>query len=134
MTAHISAIGRLGADPETRQAGSSSVTTFSLATTEGFGDRENTTWWRVEVWGKRGEAAAKHLKKGKPVFVSGEPCVRRYDKQDGGVGYSPEIKNASWAFVPKSSEDSQQGGYGQKPAPSYGAQSSGYDHKSDLPF
>ena len=75
------------------------------------------------------------LRKGKPVFVSGEPCVRRYDRQDGGIGYSPEIKNASWSFVPKSTEDSQQGGYTpQTPAPTYDSQSGGYDHKSDLPF
>ena len=54
-------IGNLGADPELRQAGSSPVCNFRIATTEVWnskqsGERqERTEWHRIVVWGKSAE-------------------------------------------------------------------------------
>lgn len=64
--------GNLGRDAETRQAGDSTVTGFSVAVKSGWGDRERTVWVDVSVWGKRGEAIEPYLKKGGQVAVTGE--------------------------------------------------------------
>src|SRR5208283_5052427 len=54
-------IGNLGRDPETRFTNSgTSVTNFSIATTEQFADKagarqERTEWHNIIVWGKQGE-------------------------------------------------------------------------------
>jgi single-strand DNA-binding protein len=82
-------IGNLGRDPETRFTNSgSSVTNFSIATTESFADKagarqERTEWHNIVVWGKQGEACAQYLKKGSPVYVEGRITYREYEAKDG---------------------------------------------------
>lgn len=108
----ITIVGNLGADPESRQAGTSSVVELRVAVTTGFGQREVTTWYRASIWGKPGENAMKMLKKGTSVAISGEFFVREYGKKDGSIGYSPEIGNARWAFAgPKGDIGGGSGGY-----------------------
>jgi single-strand DNA-binding protein len=96
--------GHLGSEPETRDAGSSKVTSFSVAVNTGFGERKNCTWYRVSIWGKSGEKAAQYLAKGDAVTVSGEPCNREYEK-DGEKRFSLEVNNARWDFAGGKSED-----------------------------
>ena len=82
-------IGNLGRDPETRFTNSgSSVTSFSIATTESFADKsgtrqERTEWHNITVWGKQGEACAQYLKKGSSVYIEGRITYREYEAKDG---------------------------------------------------
>ena len=82
-------IGNLGRDPETRFTNSgSSVTSFSIATTEPFADKagtrqERTEWHNIMVWGKQGETCAQYLKKGSSVYIEGRITYREYEAKDG---------------------------------------------------
>jgi single-strand DNA-binding protein len=82
-------IGNLGRDPETRFTNSgSSVTNFSIATTDTFADKtgarqERTDWHNIIVWGKQGETCAQYLKKGSAVYVEGRISYREYEAKDG---------------------------------------------------
>ncbi|HEY6299036.1 MAG TPA: single-stranded DNA-binding protein [Candidatus Binatus sp.] len=82
-------IGNLGRDPETRFTNSgSSVTSFSIATTESFADKsgtrqERTEWHNITVWGKQGEACAQYLKKGSSAYIEGRISYREYEAKDG---------------------------------------------------
>jgi len=134
MPAFISITGRLAADPETRTAGSSTVTTLVIPVDTGWGDRKETTWWRASLWGKRGEKAAEYLRKGAWVSVSGAAKVREYEGKNG-KGFSAECDAQDWSFVGNKSDNQQgQGGdqsYGSSaaspaPAPAYAT--------SDIPF
>jgi len=95
--------GHLGKDPTTRAAGTDSVTTFSVAVTrtwkQGGEKRETTTWWRCQVWGRRGQTAATYLRKGSSVIVQGTPELREYEDQDRVKRYSLELLNADWSFA-----------------------------------
>lgn len=71
--------GYLAADPEIRTAGSSDVLKLRIPEKVGFGDRETTNWFSVDVWGKPGQALSKILKKGSYVSVAGELTVREYE-------------------------------------------------------
>ena len=101
MPASITLVGRLFHKPETKQAGSSTITKAKVPCDVGFGDKKTTTWWTIEVWGVSGQRLAQYTDKGDVVMFSGEPSVREYTKQDGTKGFSAEIKNASWGFTPK---------------------------------
>lgn len=97
--------GNLGGNPEMKyMSDGTAVTNFSLATREygGKGDDgeslNNTYWWRITVWGKRGEAANQYLVKGQKVTVRGRMkgdnetgSPRIYARQDGTSGTSFEI-------------------------------------------
>lgn len=82
-------IGNLGRDPETRFTNSgSSVTNFSLATTDSFNDKsgarqDRTEWHNIIVWGKQGENCAQYLKKGRSVYIEGRISYREYEAKDG---------------------------------------------------
>ena len=63
-------VGNLGTDPEMRYtAAGQAVTNFSVATnrryTSSDGNQvDETTWFRVSVWGKQAETTNQYLKKG----------------------------------------------------------------------
>lgn len=64
--------GCLGKDPEVRVTGSGhKVTSFSLASSIGSGEKKTTVWWRVCYWGERFDKLLPYLKKGTWVTVNG---------------------------------------------------------------
>lgn len=71
--------GRVGGDPETRAAGTSNVTSFSVAVDQGWGDKKQTNWFRVSIWGDRGSKLASHIAKGNKIAVTGELEVTDYN-------------------------------------------------------
>ncbi len=88
--------GRLGKDPEVRQAGSSKVANFSIAVGEQWRDRqtqekkEKTTWVNIVVWGPQAEMVEKYLAKGTFLRVTGKLQTRQYE-QDGQTRYATEV-------------------------------------------
>lgn len=77
---NITIAGRLGRDAELRNTqGGDSVLGFTVAVDYRAGREKATNWWRVSLWGKRGEALAQYLTKGATVAVSGEFGLTEYD-------------------------------------------------------
>jgi len=82
-------MGNLTRDPELRYIPSGQgVTTFTVAVNRtylaGTGEKkEEVSFIRVVVWGKRAESCHEYLKKGSPVFVEGRLQSRSWDAPDG---------------------------------------------------
>ena len=96
-------IGHLGRDPEVRYtADGGAVVGFSMATSRKRKDEETTTWWRVSMFGKRGETLAKYLTKGDPVLVTGEPFLRDWTDKEGNARQSLELVANDFAFLGRS--------------------------------
>ncbi len=116
-------VGNLGKDPELRYTPSgTAVTTFSLATTERFKDREGnkqtkTEWHNIVAWRQLAEICGKFLHKGKQVYIEGKIQNRSYDDRDGNKRYISEVVMNEMQML-GSRDDNQQGGG------SYGGQSS----------
>jgi single-strand DNA-binding protein len=89
-------LGNLGADPELKVTqGGQAVLKLRLATTETYVDKssqkqERTEWHRVTVWGRRGEALGKFLRKGDLLFVEGRLQTSSYER-NGEKRYSTDI-------------------------------------------
>lgn len=99
-------IGNLGKEPETRYtAKGDPVTSFSVATSRKFGEKDETTWFRVSVWGKQAESCSKYLTKGSKVLVegrlrpdaSGNPTT--FQRKDGTTGASFEVTAENVRFL-----------------------------------
>jgi single-strand DNA-binding protein len=88
-------VGHVGSDAEVREAGSTKVMSFSLASnskTKVNGEwTETTTWVRISMFGDRVENLAKYVLKGGTVAVRGELSQRTYEK-DGVQRTSLELK------------------------------------------
>lgn len=74
----ITISGYLSKDAETRQVGDNTVTALNVPVKQGFGDKEQTNWYRVNVWGKRAEYAAK-ASKGDFTVASGTLTIGEYN-------------------------------------------------------
>jgi single-strand DNA-binding protein len=76
----ITIAGRVGRDAELRRTqGGDAVCGFTVAVDYRNGRDKATNWWRVSLWGKRGEALAPYLLKGVSVTVSGEFSLGEYE-------------------------------------------------------
>jgi len=91
-------IGNLGANPDIRALPSGqNVANFSLATTEGFTDRNGakqnrTDWHRIVAFGRLADTCERFLSKGRQVYVEGRLTARQYEAKDGtGKRYRTEI-------------------------------------------
>ena len=76
--------GRLTKDAEFRTlASGKALLSFDIAVNTGWGEYAKTTYVRVQQWGERGKNLVQHLKKGKPVAVSGSLSVNTWTGKDG---------------------------------------------------
>jgi single-strand DNA-binding protein len=104
-------VGNLGGDPEMKEVNGQSVTTFSLAVNRRWNNAQGqqvdeTTWFRVSVWGRRAEVANEYLTKGSKVLVEGrlKPDAetggpRLWTRQDGTPAASFEMTADNFSFV-----------------------------------
>lgn len=87
MYQKVMIIGNLGTDPELRYTPQGdAVTSFSVATNRKWTGKdgqpaEETTWFRISVWGSQAESCNQYLSKGRQVFVEGTLTP---DKETGG--------------------------------------------------
>ncbi len=125
--------GNLGSDAEIRDTKGGSVVSFRMASESLVKGEKTTTWVRVSLWGKRGEALLQHLVKGSKVAVVGELSLSEY-KKDGETKTSVEIRCFDVTLMGKPASAS--GGGGGRPAAS--APADDYDETgaadSDIPF
>lgn len=88
----VTAIGRIGQEPQYRETERAKVLTFSVATTERQKDgEEKTTWFNVVSFGDNGEFLSTNLAKGDRVAVTGRIELETYDKRDGTPGASLKV-------------------------------------------
>ena len=93
-------IGHLGSEPEMRFTPSGApVTSFSIATNYGYGERKETVWIKVTCWNKQAEFANQYGSKGSLARVEGEARMTSYDTKDGVTKYKLEITAQSVMFL-----------------------------------
>jgi single-strand DNA-binding protein len=95
-------VGRLGADPVSRETKSGlAVASFTVATSrKGKEEGEiQTQWHKVVAWGKQAEACSAYLKKGHSVFVEGTMRTHKYEGKDGNSRTAFEVHVDDISFL-----------------------------------
>ncbi|MEM8757268.1 MAG: single-stranded DNA-binding protein [Planctomycetota bacterium] len=106
-------MGNLTRDIEMRALPSgTNVASFGLAVNERYKDRDGTWQERAnfvdcEMFGARGEAMAKYLSKGSPVFVEGKLRLDQWQDREGNNRSKLKVVAESFEFI-----DSRGGGDG----------------------
>lgn len=101
----VQIIGNLGGDPELNETRSGkSVCNLSVATNRKYSDgqgntKEETTWFRVVVWGKQAENCARFLSKGRQVGVEGRLQTNEWEDNQGVKHRDKEIIAHSVHFL-----------------------------------
>ena len=123
--------GNLGSDCRTGNAGGTAVVNFSVAVKSGWGDKEQTIWIDVALWGKQAESGlVGYLTKGQQVAVTGELSTREHE----GKTYltvranSVDLVGGKSDSAPSPSQPVQQ----SNPAPASTPKADDFD--DDIPF
>ena len=140
-------IGHLGSDPILRQVGNSQVAAITVATSETWTDangqrQERTEWHSVSAWGKLADVCAKHLAKGRQVYVEGRIQSREYQDKEGQTRKVIEIKADQVVFLGPAPSGQSFGGSSKpsqskasKPASNgWGTNNKGVEDDDPIPF
>lgn len=98
-------VGNLGRDPEMRYTPQGTpVCSFSLATNERRKDKtgemqDQTTWFRITIWGRQAETASQYLTKGRPVYIEGRLRVEEWTDRDGKPRHTLEVTATDMQFI-----------------------------------
>ena len=108
-------VGNLGKDPELNYTPQgTAVCKLSVATSEKRRDKSGemqdiTTWFRVTLWEKRAETAAKYLQKGTSVYIEGRLRVEEWADKDGKNRHTLEVHATEMQFLGSNSESQNSG-------------------------
>ncbi len=129
MYQRIVIVGNLGRDPEMRYTASGTpVANFPVATNRKWSDsdgnsQEETTWFRVSVFGRQAEVCNQYLQKGRQVLCDGEIRTSTYTDQNGVERSGWEVRANTIKFI---------GGQGDRgPVPEFDAHDSNDGGRSD---
>jgi single-strand DNA-binding protein len=106
MSNSFNFVGTVGKNAEVRHLPSGqAVLSVSVANHVGFGERRQTIWISVSLWGKRADSSLKNfLIPGQEVFVSGELTLREYQANDGTMKTSLDVNATTIDLVGKREE------------------------------
>ncbi len=114
-------VGNLGGDVvEKVTSGGTPMSSFSVATNRKYKDVDETTWFRVTVFGRQAETCAQYLSKGRQVLVEGrlrpdeDGNPRIWERNDGTQTASFEITADNVRFLSggTAERDSDNAGFG----------------------
>ncbi len=111
-------VGNLGNKPEQRDFNGRTVANFSVATNEGWTDsngqrQERTQWHRVAAWGKLGEICARHLDKGRKVYIEGRLSYRNTERDGQTIRYTDIIASTVHFLDSRGSSNDYSNDYGR---------------------
>lgn len=109
----VTILGKVGRDAEIKDAGTSKVARFSIATSEGGYKKTDGTdvpkvthWHNIQCWGKLAELAGKIVTKGTTVAITGKITYREYETKDGVKKSATEIIANDLVLCSGNTEDS----------------------------
>lgn len=129
-------IGNVGFSPEIRTfENGNKVANFSIATSEGWKDKESgekkevVDWHNIAVFGKLVEIVEKYIKKGQQLYIEGMIKTRSWEDKDGNKKYMTEVVLKDWGhkleIMGSKSENTNQQPSNETPPP---------QGEDDLPF
>lgn len=135
----ITLLGNVGSiDTKTFNNGCK-IVGISLATSKTWRDTSGTAhdeiqWHKVLIGGKLADIAERYVRKGDPLFVTGEMTYRQYNTKDGVTKTAAEVRTQSIQLLTKGGF--QQPGEQQPQSPSYQPAPAAPvdDPDGDLPF
>ena len=90
-------VGNVGSTPDQRAFSGGNVTSFSLATSESWKDKntgakqERTEWHKVSCFGRLADIAGEYLRQGSKVYIEGKIRTEKWQDKTGADRYTTKI-------------------------------------------
>lgn len=91
MLNKVVVIGNITKDIELKYVGEKAVANFDIAVNDGYGDKKNTYYFKIVVWGKTAETLVRYASKGSKISVLGKLTQRTYTANNGQKASIVEI-------------------------------------------
>ena len=105
---NITAVGRLGKDPELRTTQSGQeITSFSLAVNVYAKGEQQTVWLKCSIWGKRGETLRNYCQKGQQLTISGKLFEDEWLNKDGETVKDLSVDVQDFSLPPREQPQQQ---------------------------
>lgn len=131
----VTILGKLGADVELKDVNGTALAKFNVAQNVGYGDKKQTLWFSVSIWGAQAKSGfVDYLKKGQTVQVVGELSTREYNGKTYLEVRSYSCNLAGSAQTGGQQQQAPQQGYAPKATPQAAAGGGTSDLEDDLPF
>ena len=94
--------GNLTKDPELRYSSGNNPTAvcrFTIAVNDGYGEKRETSYIPIVVFGKSAESCDRYLRKGSKAAVTGRIKTGSYTKQDGTKVYTTDVIASNVEFI-----------------------------------
>lgn len=105
-------IGNLTKDPEYRVTtgqNQTAICNFSIAVNDGYGERQQTSYIPIVVFGKSADNCNRYLRKGSKIAVHGRIQTRSYTNRNNQKVYVTEVVASNVEFLTPKNEASQNG-------------------------
>lgn len=109
MSAIVTITGWIAAQPETKEGGKYTVSSFSIPVNRGYDDNQTTTWFRITAFGDYWAGRVEKLGKGDLVMVSGEIETKEYNEKVSVAVYPSFIRKIKGADGSKKEEKEERG-------------------------
>ncbi len=129
-------VGRVGKDPEIRNANGANVANLTMATSESYKDKttgdkkETTEWHNIILWRALADITAKYVHKGDLIYIEGKLRTRSWEK-DGVKRYTTEVVADNMTMLGSKSGSSSASSNG---SPAFVSDGPKDDSDSELPF
>jgi single-strand DNA-binding protein len=115
-------VGRLTSDPESKQLGNTTITTFSLAVSDFYNDKagnkqEDVSYIDIDAFAKKAELIRDHFKKGDHIFVEGRLKQNKWEDADGNKRSKLIVRLDNFEFYGgRKNDNSDENNADEKPA------------------
>ena len=108
---NVNLIGNLTKDPEVRYStgtDNTAICRFTLAVSDGYGEKQKTSFIPIVVFGKMGENCERFLKKGSKCGVTGRIQTGSFEGKNGKV-YTTDVIANNVEFLTKREQNEPEG-------------------------
>lgn len=99
----VTLVGNLTQDPILRSVNvggvNINVCNFNIAANQGYGERQKTTYFRINAWRGLADICAQNLTKGRQIFVEGSVSGNAYIGTDGKPYFNLEVQADNIIFL-----------------------------------
>ena len=99
--------GRLVADPMVKKVGETTICDFTIAVSDGFGDKKSSSFFECQSFNKTADTIKQYFKKGSNIFVEGRLKQDKWTSKEGDARSKVVVKVDGFSFVDSVSQDKE---------------------------
>lgn len=108
-TAEVTMLGRVVADPEVTDTAGGPVMKLRVAVNERRKNGEHASFYNVDVWNEKNQAALSKIKKGEPLLIFASMSTEQYEGKSGDKITATRLRMDKFRFLGAGAKEESEG-------------------------